>query len=253
MKLITLNIWGGKVYEPVMKFLKEKAEDTDIFCFQEMTFGGEAGFTKDAKARINLFTELQAILPDFTAYKNISKSEYFEYEQVNFGVGDAIFIKKSIKVLDHGGAYCFTEIPEGSGNGGQATGNYEWLDFIKDEEKFTVVNIHGVWQAGTGKMDTPARIIQSNVVKDFLSKKQGKKIICGDFNLMQDTESIKILENAVFSNLIKEYKISCTRTSFYEKPDKYADYIFTSKDIVVKDFKVLPEEVSDHSALFLDF
>ena len=32
----------------------------------------------------------------------------------------------------------------------------------------------------------------------------------------------------------------------------FADYIFVSKDIKVKDFKVLPDEVSDHLALSIE-
>ena len=53
-------------------------------------------------------------------------------------------------------------------------------------------------------------------------------------------------------NLIHEYNINSTRTSFYTKPEKYADYIFTSKDLLIKNFEVLPEEVSDHAALLLE-
>ena len=54
-------------------------------------------------------------------------------------------------------------------------------------------------------------------------------------------------------NLVKEYEITSTRTSFYKKSeDKHADYIFVSNGIEVKDFRVLPEEVSDHSALYLE-
>jgi endonuclease/exonuclease/phosphatase family metal-dependent hydrolase len=41
--------------------------------------------------------------------------------------------------------------------------------------------------------------------------------------------------------------------SFYEKPEKFADYMFVSKGIAVRDFQVLPDEVSDHAPLFLDF
>ena len=53
-------------------------------------------------------------------------------------------------------------------------------------------------------------------------------------------------------NLIKEYNIQSTRTSLYEKSEKFADYVFVSPEIVVKDFKLLPDEVSDHLALFLE-
>lgn len=253
MKLITLNIWGGKVYEPVIKFLRDNSQDTDIFCFQEMTFGDKPDFSPDSKARINLFSELQALLPDFVTYSNISKSEYFEYEPVDFGVGEAIFIKKNITVKGHGGAYCFDEVPEGSTEGGLATGNYEWIDFEVSGEKFTLVNIHGVWQEGTKKKDTSARLIQSNRIKKFFDTKTGKKIICGDFNLLPDSESVKILEDSGLRNLIREHGIRSTRTSFYSGSVRDADYIFTSKDVEVKDFQVLPDEVSDHSVLCLEF
>ena len=53
-------------------------------------------------------------------------------------------------------------------------------------------------------------------------------------------------------NLIKEYGITSTRTSFYEKENKFADHAFVSSDIEVVDFKVLPDEVSDHAALYLE-
>ena len=76
--------------------------------------------------------------------------------------------------------------------------------------------------------------------------------MCGDFNLLPDTESIKILESSGLRSLIKEYNITSTRTSFYTKPAKYADYILVTPGIEVKDFKVLTDEVSDHSPLFLE-
>jgi endonuclease/exonuclease/phosphatase family metal-dependent hydrolase len=54
-------------------------------------------------------------------------------------------------------------------------------------------------------------------------------------------------------DLIKKYGITSTRTSLYLKPIKFADYVFVSKGIDVIDFKVLPDEVSDHAPLLLDF
>ncbi|MGH7175090.1 MAG: endonuclease/exonuclease/phosphatase family protein, partial [Minisyncoccia bacterium] len=53
-------------------------------------------------------------------------------------------------------------------------------------------------------------------------------------------------------NLIEEYKITSTRTSFYDETEKFADYAFVSPEAKVLDFKVLPEEVSDHAALYLE-
>ena len=36
MKLITLNLWGGRVKQPLIDFLLEQEADTAIFCFQEV-------------------------------------------------------------------------------------------------------------------------------------------------------------------------------------------------------------------------
>ncbi len=83
MKLITLNLWGGIVYEPQMEFIKKHSVDTDIFCFQEMVFGENPKFTPDLKARENLFNEIKQRLPDFTAFQYISPSDKFEREQIN--------------------------------------------------------------------------------------------------------------------------------------------------------------------------
>ena len=54
-------------------------------------------------------------------------------------------------------------------------------------------------------------------------------------------------------NLITEFKVTSTRTSLYDKQEPYADYIFVSPNIEVNQFRVLPDEVSDHAALYLDF
>ena len=78
-------------------------------------------------------------------------------------------------------------------------------------------------------------------------------VMCGDFNLLPNTQSIKKLEDFGLRNLIKENNITSTRTSFYTKTEKFADYALLSDEIDIKDFKVLPDEVSDHSPLYLEF
>jgi endonuclease/exonuclease/phosphatase family metal-dependent hydrolase len=78
------------------------------------------------------------------------------------------------------------------------------------------------------------------------------KMLCGDFNLRPDTQSLELLEHDML-NLIKSHKVTSTRTSLYPKDEKFADYIFVSKDITVNQFNVLQHEVSDHAPLLLEF
>ena len=114
------------------------------------------------------------------------------------------------------------------------------------------MNFHGLWNGG-GKGDSEDRLLQSGRIIEFMKTLSDPYLICGDFNLLPDTESLKKLEDFGLRNLIKEYGIVSTRTSFYKKENKFADYALINEGVEVKDFKVLPDEVSDHSPLYLDF
>jgi endonuclease/exonuclease/phosphatase (EEP) superfamily protein YafD len=141
-------------------------------------------------------------------------------------------------------------LPEG--DIGNHARNIQFITTEFQDSPLTVVNFHGLWN-GRGKGDSEDRLNQSKKIKEFVETLQGNVVMCGDFNLLPNTQSVQILEDIGLKNLIKETGVTSTRTSHYTKPDKFADYIFISRDINVKDFKVLPEEVSDHSALYLEF
>lgn len=253
MKLITLNTWGGIVYEPFIAFIKEHAATTDIFCFQEVLFGSTPSFTAVHKARSNIFSEIAARLSGFTSFQFLSPTVHYQKEPILFGGGQAIFVKSSLEVRASGGFRCYEkEPPTTTLEGGKMTGNCQWIDLGDGKDTVTVANVHGLWQQNTGKIDTPERLMQSRIIKEFLDGKAGKKILCGDFNLLPDGESIEILEDGM-ENLIKKYRIQSTRSSFYEKETKFADYILVSPGVAVKDFKVLPDEISDHLPLYLEF
>ncbi|MCC6323263.1 endonuclease/exonuclease/phosphatase family protein [Candidatus Nomurabacteria bacterium] len=252
MRLITLNLWGGIVYEPLMKFIESHSSDTDIFCFQEMLFGDKSEFTPQDKGRINLFSEINSRLTDFVPYKNISTSDHFQHEPIDFPAGQAIFVRKGITVKDNGGFFCMDKIPWNTMDCGKLTGNFQWIECELNGDNIFIGNLHGVWQKDTKKVDTPERFEQSNKVKNFMDTKKCKKILCGDFNLLNDGQSISILENGM-KNLIKEYGIISTRSNFYKHPLRFADYVLVSKDININSFKALQDQVSDHLPLLLNF
>jgi len=252
MKLITLNLWGGIVYKSLIQFIKKNSTDTDVFCFQEMLFGDMPKFTKLLKARENLFDEISKQLPEFTSYRYISPSKKFQDELINFKAGQVIFVRNSIKVKNNGSFRCYDKFPIGMNGGGRLTGSLQWIDLKIDNKNITIANFHGLWQMGTNKKDTKERITQSKKIINFINMKKGKKIICGDFNLAPDGESIKILENKM-TNLIKKYDIKSTRSKFYKKESRFADYILISRDILIKDFKVPKINISDHLPLLLEF
>lgn len=241
MQLMTLNIWGGHVREPLLHFIKAY-QSVDIFCLQEVYHQAvEKVSTEDRRVSLDIFAEIQALLPEHQG---------FFRPVVDNAYGIAMLVHRSIDVLSEG-EVSIHENPEYPGRGPTHGRNLQWAECKLNNKIYSIVNVHGLWN-GMGKTDSPARIVQSKRIRDFLDTVHTPKILCGDFNLRPDTQSMHIIEQGMH-NWVTETGVNSTRTSFYTKAEKFADYILTSAEITVKDFKVLPEEVSDHAALWVDF
>ncbi|MBP9758178.1 endonuclease/exonuclease/phosphatase family protein [Candidatus Dojkabacteria bacterium] len=257
MKVISLNIAFGEIFQPLLEFIKTNSIDTDVFCFQEVLFGKDKVFSKENHARLNIFSEIQGILPDFDSKVFLApmRAIYIKNELLpeNVRPGMAILYRKNLNVVNSGGYRTYKGEVKGMGFGAMVTGNCQWIEIKDDNGESVLINhIHGIYQIDTNKRDTQARKIQSQIVMDFLESRKGKKVLVGDFNLLPDTTSIEII-STYLRNLISEYGITNTRSRFYEKPVRYADYAFVSKDIVLKNFKVLNDQVSDHLPLMVEF
>lgn len=245
MKVITLNTWGGRVGQPFIEFIERYKKEVDIFCFQEIYHNAtnKPKGDSDEHTHFELYNEIQSILNEHVGYFCPTVGDYY---------GIATFIKNNTKVIASGDITIYSNLAY-PGHGGSHDRKALWTDLEIRDKKVSVLNVHGLWN-GNGKTDTPDRIEQSTRIRKFMDSVEGSQIVCGDFNLLPDTESVYILERGM-RNLIKEYNITTTRTSLYTRAEtsgKFADYIFTSNDIQVLDFKVLPDEVSDHATLLLE-
>lgn len=253
MKIITLNTWGGRAgKEKLLAFFEKYKNTTDIFCLQEIwaepyeslegcVVGGKP--LAHDQIMVNGMKNISELLSDHISY---FRPHYFD----NYGL--AMFVKKDLVVVEEGEEFVYKHkgyVPDG--DIGNHARNIQYVSLNVDGKSLTVVNFHGLWN-GKGKTDTDDRIGQSKNILEFTNNTLGDLVLCGDFNLLPETESIKMIEASGLRNLIKEYGITSTRTSYYDRNEKYADYVFTTKGTEVKDFKVLPEEVSDHAALFLE-
>lgn len=241
MKLITLNIWGGHVHKPLMEFINCH-RDIDIFCFQEVYHNAPAKVsTEDRQVSLNLFSELSGLLPEHTGYFRPAVNQIY---------GICAFVRNSIEVVREGEIIVYDN-PAYAGAGPSHSRNLQWLECRTDGQEYSIMNLHGLWN-GKGKTDNPERLSQSSRIKEFMDTIKLPKVLCGDFNLKPDTESLKILEQDM-DNLVKKFNITSTRTSYYPKEERFADYILVSPEISVNQFEVLKDEVSDHAPLLLDF
>ena len=261
MKLITLNIWGGQVYKPLIRFLKKYSKEIDIFCFQEVFKSDRNIFHNDI--RTNVYLDIAKVLNDYNGYFSPIFERYDTKQEVDFELffGQATFVKKTINVLSSGdvfvyGTYGQEKVKpkrhhEEFGEFFDFPRNLHYLEIEKDKKERLIANVHGFW-VPESKEDTPERLEQSDKILKFLNSYKFGKILCGDFNLNPATKSMLMLEKGMV-NLIKKYNIQSTRSNLHTRKDKLADYILVSKDIQVLDFKVMKDQVSDHLPLFLEF
>jgi endonuclease/exonuclease/phosphatase family metal-dependent hydrolase len=250
MKIMTLNTWGGRLYEPQVEFLKRHKLNTDIFCFQEV-YNGESKISNVKGAVTDMFSEYQNILSDFQGIHSESRKNDFEGTQVSYGI--SIFYKNNMLINDIGTFEIFKQDEKVDIEQGLVLWNrlLQYITIPYNNSTLTVFNLHGLYTGGD-KEDGSARLLQSQRVKSFMNDFSGEKILCGDFNLNPETKSFHILSDGM-RDLIQENGITSTRSHYYPKERKFADYMLLSPGIKIKKFEVLKDVVSDHLPLVLEF
>lgn len=234
MRIIFFNIWHGKVWDKLQKFIVEQQEATDIFCFLEVN--------------PKLLVKLDKHLSDFNNfyYKGV-KNVW------NLNEGRVFFVNKRLSILE-------TEVINPFNRHRNDTGGFSLIEVGIGSKKLNIVGVHGKTRPGT-KLDTPIRLKQSEIIIEKLKDKH-PVIIGGDFNLDLNTQSVKMFEDNAYRNLIKDFNIKSTRNwigweYFQNQPgfvkQNFADYCFVSRDVEVKNFEVPSIEASDHEPLILDF
>lgn len=244
MKLVSLNAWNGIKFELLKEFLEYQSKDVDIFCFQEIRNGKYFNQAENSDEKTNLFEDLKNILPDFIGY----------FTEMVPGVGIASFIRNNIEVEKIASAEILTTQETkhlAMPNGDSYYPRVIQSVYLKNND-LIIHNFHGI--PGNSKKDTPERQLQTDRLLKIINSSAKSQILVGDFNLDMNTEAVLRLENQL-RNLVKDGKFKTTRNSNYDKLAilPFADYAFVSKEIKINQFQVLPNEVSDHLALLLDF
>ncbi len=204
---------------PIADFITANI-DADIFCLQE--------------AESEMLAIADSLLPNHTKLYN--EKYVAEYDHFN----QAIYVANDITIQDSG------ELLRADNLHGLA--NY--IQIMIDGEPLYICNVHGTPKP-SDKLDTQARVSQSQILIDFFADKPGQKIIGGDFNLLPINQSIKAFAQAGYKDLISDYGITSTRNhiSWEKYPDSkqyFADYVFVSASVPVVSYQVPYNEVSDH-------
>jgi len=255
MRIITLNAWGGRSMHPLMRFFRRYKDEVDVFCLQEV-FDADPSVLRirypDEHLRGDMYRLIRDELQGF-------RGHFARFDDDPNRMGLAVFVREVLPVVSV--EDFVLHVPENPMDDGKAvvsSRKIQLAKFMGKDDGFLVANYHGLWVNGP-KTDTPERIRQSNRLSDTLRKHRGPKVLVADLNLLPDTGSLRILEiEAGLRNLVRDYGVTSTRTPLYrhyENPAEpnFADYVLPSRDLSVKRFEVLPDIVSDHAPLFVEF
>ena len=249
MQVISLNILGGAIYEPLKDFIIKQAPGTDFFCFQEVYSSAKPEIHKSG-LRTNILADLQQWLPEFDAHFEILEDNF---PRPDITSGMVIFARKGIPIKSTGKVFIHdaktSNVDESEPPG--------YIHYVRLDSA-CLAHFHGLVFPGS-KVDTPERLDQSRQINKFLAGEAGQKILCGDFNLDRDTESVALIEQAGMRNLVKEFHVMTTRSEInyarFPAHDRqyFADYVFVSPDVKVEEFEFPIVNVSDHLPLRLKF
>lgn len=259
LRIVSLNLWGGIVLGPLLDFLREQAPTTDLFCLQEMLAASEA-VPIACRFRTNLLTEVTAALPDFEPRfdRMVSWPETTaDGRRIVVPFGVATFARRTLPVEGR----CAATVIEHQDNLDAVPGLHTIVRPVQVTRLRTargplvVANYHGMARPGS-KLDSDERLAQSTALRRILASQDAPVVLIGDFNLLPETESIRLLERD-FRNLVIERGIRTTRSRLnphYGTPTEqpHADYAFVSPGLAVVDVRVPDVAISDHLPLILD-
>jgi endonuclease/exonuclease/phosphatase family metal-dependent hydrolase len=265
LRLISLNAWGGRLYEPLARYLRDA--DPDVLCLQEVTHSPEASddwlVYRDGDfelpQRASLYQDVKRLLPDHEAmFSPVARGTLFQGErEIASEFGLATFVRKSLSVVGQMLGFVHGDFsPTGWGEHPRSRNAHAVRVFRYDTgSAVTIVQMHGLRDLA-GKGDTDARRAQAHAVVALIEKlaQEGEGLVlCGDLNLLPDSESFEIFGRLGLVDLVTSRGFTDTRTSWYPKENRYADYLLVTPQVKVKNFDVVASpEVSDHRALFLE-
>lgn len=252
MKVITLNLWMGRLARSILRYVVR--EQPDILCMQEV-FGGDTAVP----------------IPDrmFDILQRIQQEGNYPY----------VFFSPRYSVDVAGrevpyGTAILSKFPLGSTRTVQLLGEPIWHvdehSYVKNitnlqlavvetpDGPVTVANHHGyhVGSMSIGNLSDMSlgdeqSVAAMKLVVDELHKVTGPLILCGDLNVRPESPAMRHYDGFL-RNLTSEYGIKTTLNKLNVDLDIPCDHILVSNDVEAQSFYRSDDVVSDHYPLVLE-
>lgn len=243
MKIIQLNIWQGKLGRQIIDFLQ--SEKPDFVCMQEVNdLKGRAGY--------KFFNTLDEIKQQAGFKEAVMSASYSSrYMEREMEYGNAVLsqwpIVNSQKIFTRGEYMRNFDIEKNDDN----VRNLQIINVNVGDKPLTILNHHGHHIHGSA-LGNDETLRQMRLIATEIDKIKGPLIMCGDFNLSPDSESLAIV-NQKLTNLTVANDLQNTLSRLHPAQGVACDYIFVNDQIKVKNFEMSAKLVSDHKALILEF
>lgn len=241
-RLIQLNTWDGRLYRPIQTFLA--AQKPDILHMQEVT--------SSPQGKTAFFDMLQ-IAQGATELKNTffspTMSKPFGEKTVYYG--NAILSRTALE-------YTYDEFTHLQRNDSYEPDRDDYnirlfqhaITTLESGTELHLVNYHG-YHDRASKMGGALTERHFRRIAEYIAGLKGPVIFTGDMNVAPDSPSLKPIHDLLV-HVGNKYNVTTTRNLF-GRSQIPVDMIFTSAEIHIDHFEVLPDIISDHAALKLEF
>lgn len=241
MKIMSLNIWQGRLGRVLLKDLEKSG--VDFACMQEAV-----AYDRQSLGLINSYHEVGKSLElDEQFFSKLMSSKLGDKE---LAFGNVIYSSipfTQTSTVFTGGEY------KNNFNFDEDDYNIRAFQHVQVElngSKLNLLNHHG-HHIDSHKLGDDETMRQVKQIIEYIEHLEGSVILCGDFNLSPESDSIKLIDEKLV-NLSVEHNLKTTRSKLTSK-NEVCDYIFVSHDIKVNSFVMNDTIISDHNALILDF
>lgn len=265
MRILSLNAWAGRLQDDILPYLA--GVGADVVCLQEVSrtpaspsdwlIYREPGL--ELPQRANFFDDVAAALPDHDgAFFPAARGPLFHGDlPVPSFFGLATFVSKALPVVAQMADFVHGTFTVNGWGEHPRPRNAHVLRVVEPAtgQPVTIAQMHGLRDTG-GKADTPERQQQAEafaaLIRDIWPAGE-RLVVCGDFNVLPGSITFATLARLGLVDLVTSRGYTDTRTSYYPKAGRFADYMLVNPVVDVAAFSVVESpEVSDHRPLLLD-
>lgn len=246
IKLLHLNMLYGRYIDQLINYLKH--ENFDILCFQELGSGKVSAHRTDNFEEIR--TRLGYLGEKAISWNILGDKESHEANAIFFKP-DFTVVRKQTVWLKEGGKIAAIETRDFQDDPRTAL----FVELQKEEERIRFITTHLSW--GRSSNDTPLKLEPGRKLYEFIKTVEKPFILTGDFNVNPSSQIVKMIDSLA-RNLTTENGVTNTLNPRTHKaphlfpPGLTVDYIYVSDGVIVKDFYVVGEDISDHLGLYLE-